>query len=135
MSAAWQYYFITLLVYTGVNLIAVWGLNLQFGFGGNPELWVYHFPVRRGVHRRSLGTRTGDHWRVSDLHLGRPPPVADSAAGWRRGWWIAVTGGRRCGAPAQTDRLSGHGTPHRGPHRDGNHQRLPGAVQWCLRHI
>ena len=34
MSAAWQYYFITLLVYTGVNLIAVWGLNLQFGLAG-----------------------------------------------------------------------------------------------------
>lgn len=34
MSAAWQYYFITLLTYAGVNLIAVWGLNLQFGLGG-----------------------------------------------------------------------------------------------------
>lgn len=34
MSAAWQYYFITLLVYAGMNLIAVWGLNLQFGLGG-----------------------------------------------------------------------------------------------------
>lgn len=34
MSAAWQYYIITLLVYAGVNMIAVWGLNLQFGVGG-----------------------------------------------------------------------------------------------------
>jgi len=34
VSAAWQYYFITLLVYACVNLIAVWGLNLQFGLGG-----------------------------------------------------------------------------------------------------
>jgi branched-chain amino acid transport system permease protein len=33
MSAAWQYYIIILLVYTGVNLIAVWALNLQFGLG------------------------------------------------------------------------------------------------------
>jgi branched-chain amino acid transport system permease protein len=34
MSAAWQFYICTLLVYTGVNIIAVWGLNLQFGMGG-----------------------------------------------------------------------------------------------------
>jgi branched-chain amino acid transport system permease protein len=34
MSAAWQLYFITLLVYTGVNVIAVLGLNLQYGYGG-----------------------------------------------------------------------------------------------------
>ncbi len=34
MSQAWQFYFITLIVYTGVDVIAVWGLNLQYGFGG-----------------------------------------------------------------------------------------------------
>ena len=34
MSAAWQFYISTLLVYTGVNVIAVWGLNLQYGVGG-----------------------------------------------------------------------------------------------------
>lgn len=34
MSSAWQFYIITLLIYTGVNVIAVWGLNLQYGLGG-----------------------------------------------------------------------------------------------------
>jgi ABC-type branched-subunit amino acid transport system permease subunit len=34
VSAAWQFYFITLLVYTGVDVIAVWALNLQYGLGG-----------------------------------------------------------------------------------------------------
>jgi branched-chain amino acid transport system permease protein len=34
MSAAWQFYIITLLVYTGVNVTAAWALNLQFGVGG-----------------------------------------------------------------------------------------------------
>jgi branched-chain amino acid transport system permease protein len=34
MSQAWQFYFITLIVYTGVDIIAVWGLNLQYGLGG-----------------------------------------------------------------------------------------------------
>jgi branched-chain amino acid transport system permease protein len=34
MSIAYQYYTITLLVYFGVNLIACWGLNLQYGVAG-----------------------------------------------------------------------------------------------------
>jgi branched-chain amino acid transport system permease protein len=34
LSPAWQFYISTLLVYTGVNVLAVWGLNLQFGMGG-----------------------------------------------------------------------------------------------------
>ena len=34
MSEAWQYYVITLLVLYGVNLIAVWSLNFQFGVAG-----------------------------------------------------------------------------------------------------
>jgi branched-chain amino acid transport system permease protein len=34
MSVAYQYYLITLLVYFGVNTIACWALNLQYGVGG-----------------------------------------------------------------------------------------------------
>jgi branched-chain amino acid transport system permease protein len=34
MSTAYQYYIITLLVYFGVNTIACWALNLQYGVGG-----------------------------------------------------------------------------------------------------
>ena len=34
MSIAYQYYLITLLVYFGVNTIACWALNLQYGVGG-----------------------------------------------------------------------------------------------------
>lgn len=34
MSQAWQFYIITLLVYLGVNLIAAWSLNLQYGVAG-----------------------------------------------------------------------------------------------------
>jgi branched-chain amino acid transport system permease protein len=34
MSTAYQYYFITLLVFFGVNAIACWALNLQYGVGG-----------------------------------------------------------------------------------------------------
>ena len=34
MSEAWQFYITTLLVYLGVNVIACWGLNLQYGVAG-----------------------------------------------------------------------------------------------------
>ena len=34
MSAAWQFYVITLAVYFGINLIAGWSLNLQYGVAG-----------------------------------------------------------------------------------------------------
>jgi branched-chain amino acid transport system permease protein len=34
MSAAYQYYILTLLVYFGVNTMAAWSLNLQYGVGG-----------------------------------------------------------------------------------------------------
>ena len=34
MSSAYQYYMFTLLVYFGVNTIAAWALNLQYGISG-----------------------------------------------------------------------------------------------------
>ena len=34
MSPAYQYYFITLLIFFGVNTIACWSLNIQYGVGG-----------------------------------------------------------------------------------------------------
>lgn len=34
MSSAYQYYLLTLLVFFGVNTIACWSLNLQYGVGG-----------------------------------------------------------------------------------------------------
>jgi branched-chain amino acid transport system permease protein len=37
MSQAWQLYFIALIVYAGVNVIAALGLSLQYGFAGIPN--------------------------------------------------------------------------------------------------
>ena len=34
MSVAWQFYISTVLVYLGVDVMACWGLNLQFGVAG-----------------------------------------------------------------------------------------------------
>jgi ABC-type branched-subunit amino acid transport system permease subunit len=34
VSVAWQFYISTVLIYLGVDVIACWGLNLQFGVAG-----------------------------------------------------------------------------------------------------
>jgi branched-chain amino acid transport system permease protein len=34
VSVAWQFYFSTLLIYLAVDIMAVWGLNIQFGVAG-----------------------------------------------------------------------------------------------------
>jgi ABC-type branched-subunit amino acid transport system permease subunit len=34
VSVAWQFYFSTLLIYLAVDIMAVWGLNLQYGVAG-----------------------------------------------------------------------------------------------------
>lgn len=34
MSTAWQFYITTVLIYLGVDVIACWGLNLQYGYTG-----------------------------------------------------------------------------------------------------
>jgi branched-chain amino acid transport system permease protein len=34
LSGAWQFYISTILVYLGVDIMACWGLNLQYGYGG-----------------------------------------------------------------------------------------------------
>jgi branched-chain amino acid transport system permease protein len=34
VSAAWQFYFSTLLIYLGVDIMAIWGLNIQYGVAG-----------------------------------------------------------------------------------------------------
>jgi branched-chain amino acid transport system permease protein len=55
MSAAWQYYFITLLVYTGVNVIAIWALNLQYGLGG---ILNFAFVVFQAIGAYTAGIMT-----------------------------------------------------------------------------
>jgi ABC-type branched-subunit amino acid transport system permease subunit len=34
MSLAWSFYISTVLVYLGVDVMACWGLNLQYGYTG-----------------------------------------------------------------------------------------------------
>jgi len=73
MSIAWQFYISTVLVYLGVDIIACWGLNLQFGVAGvyNFAFIVYQAagaytaavltlgPVSAGDFQQYVG---GNHW-------------------------------------------------------------------------
>lgn len=87
MSAAWQYYIITLLVFTGANLIAGWALNLQFGLGGILNFGFIIFQGIGGYVAASLAlgpaSASGGYQRyILGATLPWPLPlVAGAAAG------------------------------------------------------
>src|SRR3989442_4827696 len=79
---AWEFYAVVLLVYLGTNLLAVWGLNLQFGVSGVANL-AYIVMVAAGAYAYavcSLGPDTANggfqHYVVG---LSLPFPLAVAA--------------------------------------------------------
>ncbi len=62
MSGAWQFYISTLLIYLGVDVMACWGLNLQFGYAGLVNFSFIIF--------QAAGAYT-----AAVLTLGRPTPA------------------------------------------------------------
>ena len=117
MSTAYQYYVITLLVYFGVNTIAVWALNLQYGVSGRPELRLHHVPGRGRLHRRRAHARPGDRRDVPAVHPRRLAalPAAVVWRGGRRGGAGLVVGAVR--AAPRAPRLPGDGAARRVDHR------------------
>ncbi|HEX9033263.1 MAG TPA: branched-chain amino acid ABC transporter permease [Streptosporangiaceae bacterium] len=98
MSVAWQFYISTLLIYLGVDVMACWGLNLQFGVAGLVNFAFIVFqaagaytaavltlgpakPARLGGFQQYVG---GAHW---------PFPLPMVAAGLVGGLLAAVVGG------------------------------------------
>jgi branched-chain amino acid transport system permease protein len=83
MSVAYQYYLITLLVYFGVNTIACWALNLQYGIGGVLNFAFIMFQAvgayMAGV--LTLGPSTGLSFQQYILGASLPFPLP----------WIAAT--------------------------------------------
>ena len=51
----WEYYAVVLLVDFGTFLIAAWGLNLEFGVAGVPNL-AYIFLVAAGAYTYAVTT-------------------------------------------------------------------------------
>ena len=52
MSLAWQFYVSTLLIYLGVDVMACWGLNLQFGMAGLVNFAYIVFQAAARTRRR-----------------------------------------------------------------------------------
>ncbi|HLH81769.1 MAG TPA: ATP-binding cassette domain-containing protein [Trebonia sp.] len=87
MSPAIQSYIATLLVYLGVNAIACWGLNLQFGVGG-----VMNFAF---VLFQAMGA-----YMTAVLTLPRAAPGSPETyiLGWHLPWPLPLVGAAVAGA-------------------------------------
>ena len=83
MSTAYQYYLLTLLVYFGVNTIAVWALNLQYGVGGVMNFAFIMFQAVGAYIAAvlTLGPSTGSTFQRYILGAKLPFPIP----------WLAAT--------------------------------------------
>ena len=66
MSLAWSFYIATVLVYLGVDVMACWGLNLQYGYTG-----ILNFSF---IIYQAAGAYT-----AAVLTLGPKPPAVSSS--------------------------------------------------------
>jgi branched-chain amino acid transport system permease protein len=91
VSVAWQFYFSTLLIYLAVDIMAVWGLNLQFGVAG---ISSFAFVVFQAVGAYTAAVLTlgpsqsaGFQQYVGGANLPFPLPViAAGVAGCSPAW-------------------------------------------------
>jgi branched-chain amino acid transport system permease protein len=79
VSGTWQYYIATLLVYTGVNVIACWALNLQFGVAG-----VLNFAF---IMYQAIGAYTA---AVVTLGPSGPASFQHYVVGWSLPWPLSL---------------------------------------------
>jgi branched-chain amino acid transport system permease protein len=80
MSLAWQFYISNLLIYLGVDVIAVWGLNLQYGYAGlvNFAYVVFQAAGAYTAAVLTLGPSSGNggfQQYVGGVHLPFPLPI------------------------------------------------------------
>ncbi|HEX9030698.1 MAG TPA: ATP-binding cassette domain-containing protein [Streptosporangiaceae bacterium] len=87
MSAALQSYMATLVIYLGVNSIACWGLNLQFGVGG-----VMNFAF---ILFQSIGAYIT---AVLTLPKSTPAVAETYVLGWHLPWPLPLLGAALAGA-------------------------------------
>lgn len=98
---AWEYYFVVLLIYFGTDLLAVWGLNLEFGVAGVANL-AFIVTVAAGAYAFAvctLGPSSGNGaFQSYILGYSLPYPVAlvaGTIAGAVVGTLIGITGLKR----------------------------------------
>ena len=85
MSAATQFYISTLLIYLGVDIIAVWGLNLQFGVTGIIDFAFVVFQAAGAYTAAVLTLGPASHnggfqQYILGAHLPFPLPLLAAAA-------------------------------------------------------
>jgi len=95
VSVAWQFYISTVLVYLGVDVIACWGLNLQFGVAGLVN-FAYIIFQAAGAYTAAVltlgpATKGGFQQYVGGAYWPFPLPIL--AAGVVGGLLAALVGG------------------------------------------
>ena len=95
MSVAWQFYISTVLIYLGVDVMACWGLNLQFGVAGlvNFAFIIFQAAGAYTAAVLTLGpaTKGGIQQYVGGAHWPFPLPIL--AAGLVVGVLALLVGG------------------------------------------
>jgi len=94
MSLAWAFYFSTVLVYLGVNMIACWGLNLQYGYTGILN-FAYIIFVSAGAYTAAiltLGPKTDGSFQQYVFGMNLPFPLPIIAGGVVGGLLSALVG-------------------------------------------
>jgi ABC-type branched-subunit amino acid transport system permease subunit len=106
VSVAWQFYFSTLLIYLAVDIMAIWGLNLQFGVAGISSFAFIVFQAA-GAYTASVLT-LGPHQATSfqsyigGANLPFPLPIlAAGVAGGLLAFLVGLVGIRRLRADYQ----------------------------------
>jgi ABC-type branched-subunit amino acid transport system permease subunit len=100
VSAAWQFYVCTLLVYLGIDIMAVWGLNLQYGVAGISNFAYIIFQAAGAYTAAILTLGTSNHGSfqqyVGGAHLPFPLPViAAGVVGGLLSFLVGLIGMRR----------------------------------------
>ena len=94
MSVAWQFYISSVLIYLGVDIMACWGLNIQFGYAGlvNFSFIIFQAAGAYTAAVLTLGHATpgGIQEYVGGAHWPFPLPIL--AAGLVGGLLAAVVG-------------------------------------------
>ena len=94
MSLAWSFYISTVLVYLGVDILACWGLNLQYGYTGilNFSFIIYQSAGAYTAAVLTLGPATSSSFQTYIGGANLPFPLPIIAGGIAGGLLSAVVG-------------------------------------------
>ncbi len=94
MSLAWSFYISTVLVYLGVDIMACWGLNLQYGYTGilNFSFIIYQSAGAYTAAVLTLGPATSGSFQQYIGGANLPFPLPIIAGGIAGGLLSAVVG-------------------------------------------